>query len=243
VPKKLTYVAAALLLAAIAAWGTRHIASLAPRRAAKSYISVLARGDTAAARSLGLGSAAFAAATLKGQDVKPAEVRAVDSTLAALGRGWALVEAEVELLLADGTADAGWYRLELVKADDSWKVVDFRAAPPRLSGVGLPAWGKDVEVASAVFTEYLRLLLQGEYAEAAKLAVGPARAAQEQQAQVFGKAPLFREVSEVSTRPLWKRAKYLALVADYRIDGRPVRVVALMYQTGQGWRVVHVREA
>lgn len=232
--------AAACLFVAFGAW--RYAAGLGPKRAAREYVLALARGDARAAQNVALGSAAYAAAGLQGEDVRPAEVRSVDAYLSTLGRGWALVEAEAELVLSDGTADVGWYRLELVKADGGWKVVDFRPVAPRLSGVGLAAWGRDAGAAGDAFTEYLRLLAQGRYAEAARLAVGPARAAQEREIQVLGKAPLFKEVSEVSARPLWRRGKYLALAADYRVDGRTVSVVVLMYRTKQGWRIAGVSE-
>lgn len=240
--RKVVYIAVVLAFAVFAAYTVWHVSSLGPRRVAESYVVALARGDAAAAKNVSLGSAAYAAAGLQGGDVRPAEVRSVDAYLVALGRGWALVEVEAELVLSDGTADAGWYSLELVKADEGWKVVDFRPVPPRLFGVGLPVWGKDADAAQSVFRDYLSLLAQGKYGNAARLCVGPARAAQEREAPVFGKAPLFKEVGGVSARPLWRRGKYLELLAEYRADGRPVKVVVLMYRTGQGWRIVQVTQ-
>ena len=108
--------------------------------------------------------------------------------------------------------------------------------------MGLPAWGKEAGAAREVFAEYLRLLSQGKYAEAARLAVGPARAAQEREIQALGRVPLFKELSGVSTRPLWRRGKYLELLAEYRADGRLVKVAVLMYRTGQGWRIAGVSQ-
>lgn len=115
--------------------------------------------------------------------------------------------------------------------------------PPRLSGVGLPAWRKEVKAAREVFAEYLRLLSQGKYAEALRLAVGPVRAAQERWAQALAKAPLFKEVSGASAKPLWRRGKPFELLAEYRADRRSVRVVALMYPTGHGGRIVDIAQA
>lgn len=236
--------AALFILALVAGFGVwRGAAGFGPRRAAQEYMLALARGDAAAAQAVSSGEAAYAAGRLKESGVPAARAAAVKAYLAALGRGWALVEAEAELVLGDGTADAGWYRLELVKADDGWRVIDFQPAPPRLAGVGLPAWGKGAREAESVFRDYLSLLARGKYAEAAKLAVGPARAAQERGTQAFGKAPLFKEVSEVSARLLWRRGKYLALLAEYQADGWLVKVTALMCRTTQGWRIAQVSQA
>lgn len=232
--------AAAIVLCGFGAWP--NIAGLGPRRAAAEYLCALARGDAAGAKDVSLGGAANAAAGLKDSGVQAAQVVSARTFLSALGRDWALVEAEAELVLSDGTADVGWYSLELTKTDDGWKVIDFRLAPPRLAGVGLPGWGKGTEEAASVFREYLSLLGQGKYMEAASLCVGPARAAQERQTPIVGKAPLFKEVGEASVRPLWRRGKYLALLAEYQADGRPVKVVALMCRTGEGWRIAGVSQ-
>ncbi|MBC7104442.1 MAG: hypothetical protein H5T97_00710 [Firmicutes bacterium] len=89
-----------------------------------------------------------------------------------------------------------------MKADHDWRVIGFRPVLPRLSGVGLPVWGKDAEAAEFVFRGYLSLLSQGNYMEAAEFCVGSVRGVQERQAQVLGKAPLFKEVIKVLARLL-----------------------------------------
>lgn len=232
--------AAVVAVAGYGAW--RYAAGLGPRRVAGEYVASLARGDPKSAKNLSVGSAAFAATRLEGLNAK-AEVQKVRAFLAVLGSGWAVVGVEAELVLADGTADVGWYEVELVRDGGSWKVAALREAPPFVSGVGLPARGKDAEEAKAVFQEYLSLLSQGRYAEAARLCVGPARTAQEKQAPVLGSAPIFKEVGRVSSKPLWRRGRYLALFASYGADGRQVKTVVLMYRTFQGWRIIRADQA
>ena len=234
--------AALCLVAGFGAW--RWVAGLGPRRAAEEYVLALARADAAAAQSVSSGEAAYAAARLKDSGARAARAASARAWVLALGRGWVLVEAEAELLLSDGTADAGWYRLQLVRVTGDWKVVDFQAALPRLSGVGLPSFSRRVpEEALGVFREYLSLLAQGKYSEAARLCVGPARAAQEREAAVLGRAPLFREVGEVSAKPLWRKGGFLAFEAEYGAGGRPVKAVVLMRRTGQGWRIAGVSQS
>lgn len=229
-----------LLVAAVAFYAAgQYVAALGPRRAAEGYLTALALGEAGRALEGSVGNAAYAASRLEEEAVKARDVR-VGTAVTAKGREWAEVEATAEMTLGDGSADVSWYVLEAVKANGNWKVADVQPVPPRLSGVGLPAQGEDVDAAKGVFVEYLRLLSQGSYAEAAKLTVGPARAAQERQAEMLGKAPLFEEVSEVSARPLWRRDEYLKLLAEYEIDCRPVTVTVLMCRTGQGWRVAGV---
>ncbi|MGB9886796.1 MAG: hypothetical protein ACPLRW_07360 [Moorellales bacterium] len=231
---------AACLVAGFGVW--RYAAGLAPRQTAAEYVAALARGDSKTARGYSAGSAAFAATKLEGVEAK-AQVQRVRSFLSALGRGWAVVNLETELVLADGTADVGWYEAELVRDGAGWKVLALQEVPPFLSGVSLPVWSGCVEAATTVFREYLSLLSRGEYVEAARLCVGPARAAQERQAPALGKAPVLKDVGEVSARPLWRRGGYIAILASYRADGRPVKIAVLMYRTVQGWRIVRVDQA
>lgn len=230
----------ACLVGGFGVW--RYAVGLAPRKTAAEYVVALARGDSKTAKSYSAGSAAFAATKLDGVQAK-AQVRRVRSFLSALGSGWAVVDVEAELVLADGTADVGWYEAELVRDGEGWKVLALREVPPFLSGVSLPVWSGDVEAAKTVFREYLSLLSRGKYVEAARLCVGPARVAQERQAPAIGRAPVLRDVGEVSARPLWRRGRYIAILASYWADGRPVKVTVLMYRTSQGWRIIRVGQA
>lgn len=232
----------AVLILVLAGWTYLETAVTPVEEAVEQFFSLLAAGDVEGAKDLAAGQTLYLLSRPQDAGIPAGKVVRQDVEVTASGNGWAQARATVEIELADGSVDLGWYALEMVRANGSWNVVDLRPVPPYLSGVGLPAWGEDVAAAKEVFEDYLRKLSQGSYAEAAKLTVGPARAAQEQQAPAFGKAPLFKEVGEVLARPLWRRGKYLKLLAEYEVDGRPVKVVMLMYRTARGWRVAGVSQ-
>lgn len=209
-------------------------------QAARSYLQAMATGDLAAAREVSEGRAAEAAGKLEGKNLA-ARVDEVSTSVQALGRGWARVKATVELTLQDGTADVGWYELELLKGGEAWKVYSFRETGPRIEGrcIGRPGM-EELREAEAVFKGYLDDLAAGRYKEAARWLAGPAFREHLAASDVLGRGELLDVVGDLSLTPLAQDGKLLIARCDYRVGEKETSMVATFYRTAQGWRVVQV---
>ncbi|MBE3573804.1 MAG: hypothetical protein IMW95_12805 [Moorella humiferrea] len=209
-------------------------------KAAHSYLQALATGDLAAAREVSEGRAAEAASRLEGKNLA-ARVDDVFTSVQALGRGWARVKATVELTLADGTADVGWYELDVANETGGWKVVSFREYAPDLSGWSL-IWGrsKDVAAAREVFAGYLDALAAGKWDEAVKYLAGPARRSMEASREVLGKGKVIGRVDGLQAKLVWARGKEVMVGFSYKVDSRDVDLVAVFYQTKDGWKIIEI---
>lgn len=238
--------AALLVLAVTCFTGWRALASRGPAAAARAYVSALAAGDAGAAKNASTGSAAAAASRLEGRGLSAA-VSSVEVHIAALGRGWALAEAAVELLLPDGAADAGWYALELAKGPDGrWRAASFRessSGAPCPGGVTLPVTGSAVRGAEAVFKGYVDALAAGDWQGAARFLAGPARAAHESSAAALGKGAPFGTVEGLASKGLYRRGKLLVVEHRYALDGRDVVVAARYWKTSQGWKITGITQS
>jgi hypothetical protein len=95
-----------------------------------------------------------------------------------------------------------------------------------------------VDAVSSVFTNYLQLLTQNRYQDAAKLLAGDARVAHESDTSALGKAPLFKYAGSVYLTPLWRRGDQMVARADYRIDGRAISAIVRFIQLGDGWHIL-----
>lgn len=237
--KVLLSLTAALVLAVFGFGAWRLSAAAPPKRAAEAYVRALASGDAETALDYSSGSAAFAASRLRGSKVT-AKVEDVSCSVAALGRGWARVLTTVELTLQDGTADVGWYTLDVVKAGREWKVVSFREAEPEISGTGLFVKKTDVAAAKQVFESYLDGLAAGDWQGAAKFLVGPIRRNQEMGAAVLGKGAVIGKTEGLQAEPAWERGKSLVVKLGYRLEGKYVSVITAFYRTGQGWKIAKI---
>lgn len=229
---------AALLLAALLpfAWaGGRALAARGPEAAAGAYLAALCGGGDAAGVSAG--RARFQAAA---RDLPRAELVRADAAAAALGKGWAEVLAFAEVRLADGSHDAGWYRMTVVRQDGDWKVVSFAEADPWPSGSWPFAAARDASAAREAFDGYLDALAGNRYAEAAGFLCGSARRAHEAGAAVLGKAPLFRQAEVSSLIPVWRRGSLMACRAEYVVDGHEARAVVRFAKLSDGWRILGV---
>ncbi|MGI9862545.1 hypothetical protein SDD30_14285 [Moorella naiadis] len=211
-----------------------------PQRAADTYIHALASGDVDGGKAVSSGKAAEAAGKLEGQNLA-ARVDEVSTSVQALGRGWARVEATVELTLQDGTADVGWYDLDVVKEAGGWKVASFREYAPNPSGWSL-LWGrsKDVAAAKEVFAGYLYALAAGKWDDAVKYLAGPARKSMEASRDVLSKGKIIGKVDDLQAKLVWARGKEMMIRFNYKIDGRETGVMAVFYETKYGWRICHI---
>ncbi|MCL6557717.1 MAG: hypothetical protein K6U74_02730 [Firmicutes bacterium] len=225
------------LMASYITWSA--LASGPPLRTAESYVRALAGGDAGTALKLSTGTAAWAASRLKESDVS-VKIESVKCSVVASSRSWARVTVAVELTLRDGSADVGWYSLDVTKTGQEWKVVSFHEAEPDLSGVSLLVKQADVEAAKQAFQQYLDALTTGDMQSAAKHLAGPARKAQEMGAAVLGKGAVVGKVEGLKAEPAWERGKEMAVRFDYSIDGRSVSVLSTFYRTTQGWKIVKV---
>ncbi|WP_307403361.1 hypothetical protein [Desulfofundulus luciae] len=230
---------AALLLAVLGYGAWRVSTSAPPKRVAEAYVRALAAGDAEAALQYSSGSAAFAASRMKDSKVL-AKVEDVSCSVAALGRGWAKVLATVELTLQDGSADVGWYSMDMTKTGQGWKVASFREAEPDMSGVSLFVSGAKADAAKRVFQGYLDALAAGDWQGATKYLAGPARRSQEMGAAVIGKGVVIGKVEELKAEPVWKRGEEAVIRFNYIVDGRNVSVLAFFYRTVDGWKITEI---
>ncbi len=219
------------------AWGLWHsVATRGPEVATRAYVEALCLGSDAAAVSAG--EARFRAAALG--EVSRADPVRVEARAVAVGEDWAEVRIYVEVKLADGSDDAGWYRMAVVREDGVWKVVSFAKADPWPSGSWPFASARDVSAAREAFAGYLEALAGNRYAGAARFLCGPARRAHEAGAAVLGKAPLFREAEVSSLVPVWRRGNLMACRAEYAVDGRQAKAVVRYAKLTDGWRILGV---
>lgn len=206
-------------------------------KTADEFLCALAGGDIPEAVLVG-GQVAYKLAQARENELPRAEVTTVDTETVAASEKWARVRAIVELTLADGSPDIGWYELELINQDD-WKIVNVRETVPMVAGRGRRVSDKDLAETRAVFERYLSLMAAGKYEQAAKECLaGPARRGQEAGASALGKATVIKDVRDLKATALYGRDKLAVVDCRYRADERPVRVLATFWRTTQGWRVV-----
>ncbi|MDI6906444.1 MAG: hypothetical protein QMC81_02990 [Thermoanaerobacterales bacterium] len=207
-------------------------------QAAAHFLRTVSSGDVAEAKTLAAGQVAYNVAQAGKNGLPKAEVVGVDTEAVAASDKWARVRATVELTLADGSPDVGFYELELVN-EDGWKVVNVRETAPVVAGRGHRVSDEDLAEMRTVFERYLHLLAAGKYDQAAKECLaGPARRGQEAGASALGKAAVIKDVRNLKAAVLYGRDKLAVVDCRYRADERPVRVVATFWRTTQGWRVV-----
>ncbi|OIQ08711.1 lumazine-binding domain protein [Moorella thermoacetica] len=218
----------------------QHVMAMPPRNTVEVYLSALASGDRERAKSVSTGRAAEAAEKLEGKNLA-ARVDEVSTSVQALGRGWARVKATVELTLADGTADVGWYELDVMKEAGGWKVVSFLEGAPDLSGWSLVLGrARDVEAAKEVFVGYLDDLAAGKWDEAVKYLAGPARKSMEASRDVLSKGKIIGRVDDLQAKLVWASGKEMVVEFSYKVDGRNVNLMTTFYRTIDKWKVVEI---
>ncbi|WP_156274763.1 hypothetical protein [Neomoorella glycerini] len=208
---------------------------------AETYLRALASGDAEGAKAVSSGKAAEAAGKLEGKNLS-ARVDEISTSVQALGRGWARVEATVELTLADGTADVGWYELDVMKEAGGWKVMSFHEDEPDLSGWSL-LWGRagDLAAAREVFVGYLDTLAAGKWDDAVKYLAGPARKSMETSREVLGKGKVIGKVDDLQAQLVWVSGKEMVVKFSYKVDGREVNKIAMFYKIGKRWYIIHIQ--
>lgn len=226
-----------LLIVSYGIWHTSAV--VPPCRAAEAYIRTLAAGDVETALKYSSGNAAYAASRLKDSHVT-AQVDCISCSVASLGWGWARVIATVELTLRDGSADVGWYSLDVVKASQDWKVVSFQENGPELSGTSICVNSANMEAAKQVFESYLAELAAGDWQASAKYLIGPARRSQEMGAAILGKGAVIGKVEALRAIPVWEKGKEIMVRFGYKVKNRDVSVIVELYRTGQGWKITRV---
>ncbi|AEG15970.1 hypothetical protein Desku_2438 [Desulfofundulus kuznetsovii DSM 6115] len=240
--KKTIFILAAILIFSVLGYNIwRVCASVPPKKAAENYVRALATGNVDTPLKYSSGDAAFAVSRLKGSKVT-AKVEDVSCSVGALGRGWAKVLATVELTLQDGSADVGWYSMDMTKTGQGWKVASFREAKPDMSGVSLFVSGAEADAAKRVFQGYLDALAAGNWQGATKYLAGPARRSQEMGAAVIGKGVVIGRVVDLKVVPVWKRGKSMLVRFGYHVESRDVSVLAGFFRTKQGWRIVKINQ-
>jgi hypothetical protein len=195
---------AVLLPVVFAAWQASRRVPIA--RTAGNFLGAVVSGDAERAGKLSAGSAAWRAKNA-GQPVA-AEVADIRISVPNVGRDWAEASAFVEFVLRDGSHDAGWYKLELVRKNGC-KVASVSEATPWPSGLWSFAGKKDAQEAKETLASYLRNLAENRYQEAGKYLCGPARQAHEKGAGVLEKAPLFRRIESVNVAPVWRKGNIM----------------------------------
>jgi hypothetical protein len=223
-----------LAVAGIAAW--TGLTSHASVHAAERFLTALCAGDLPKARELSAGRVAW---DLSRQPSLPeAEVVDLDVSVVARSDKWAKVRARLEVVLADGTHDVGWYDMNLVRNEQGWVVT-------HMDDTGLPVFGwgfgKSVEAdLRAVMETYLRTLAQGDYDGAGRFLAGPARRAHERAAPMLGQGRVISAFEEVDGEVLWSDGKRAVARFSYKADGRDVAVQVFAYRTGEGWKLVQI---
>lgn len=237
----LLIIAAMVIAGLLLIFALQYVMAMPSRHTAEVYLRALATGDVDGAKAVSSGKAAEAAGKLEGKNLA-ARVDEVSTSVQALGRGWARVKATVELTIADGTADVGWYELDVIKEVGSWKVVSFREDAPDLSGWSL-VWGRtgDVAAAKEVFAGYLDALAAGKWDEAVKYLAGPARKSMEASRDMLGKGAVFGKVESLQAKLIWARGKEMMVKFGYKANGRDIVVLADLHRTIQGWRIIGLR--
>lgn len=226
------------LFASYSVW--RIMSTNQPRHASETYIKALATGDAVTASGISSGNAAVIAAKLKKNNIT-AKVESIDTSVAAIGKGWARVLATVDLTLQDSSVDAGWYTLDLVKTDQGWKVITFAESDSSdISGVRI--FGGDLEEPRKVFEAYLDTLANNRWQEGARLLVGPARRSMEMSSDILGKAPFIGKAEYLQLKPLWSHDKTLVSSFSYRLNNRDVSVTVEFYKTSQGWKIRKIEQ-
>jgi len=233
--KKFRIIIALIVCLSFLATGWKIHIRAAPAKTAESFIQAVTIGDASTALKFSSGSAAWAAEKVNTQaDIVQAQV-----TIPNIGRNWCQALAFVEISLSDGSYDAGWYELNLVKQKD-WKVISLSEASSWVSGFGFTT-KKDTQEAKTAFSSYLKELASGRYQEAGKFLCGPARRAHEAGTDTL-KAPLFKQVDNITISPLWRKGNQMVCEAKYKIDNRNVSVIVQFLKLQDGWHILKISQ-
>lgn len=216
------------------AWTTAIRA--APAKAAQTYIQALATGDIDTALRTATGTAAWAA---KNSHADKVQVVTLDTVVTEVRTNYAEVSVYAELQLADGSHDAGWYRLILVRSDQ-WRVVSV-SENLWYSGIRRPVYEREQQEMVGTVEEYLSALTRGDHQEAVKRLCGPARRAHEQSEAVFKHLPA-KSVGSVEVKPVWRRGNQTVCRAEYELDGRQVTVLVHLAKLSDGWRIAAISQ-
>lgn len=221
-----------LTVAGIAAW-----VGLTPHpsvHAAERFLTALCAGDLPKARELASGRVAWDLA--RQPSLPKAEVVDLNVSVVARSDKWARVQVGLEVVLADGTHDVGWYDMDIVRAGQGWVVTHMEDA-------GLPVFGwgfrKSVDLRE-VMEAYLTALARGDYAGAGRFLAGPARRAHEQAAPMLDRGSVIDSFRGLRAETLWSDGKRAVARFSYKADGRDAVVQAFAYRTGEGWKLVHI---
>ncbi|NSW83617.1 MAG: hypothetical protein HPY90_10170 [Syntrophothermus sp.] len=238
---KKIFIAVGVLLLTIAGlagvlYGEAVVAAGSPKETAKNFAVALAEGDVDRAASLAVGEVAFKVSQAKG-NLPAAKVDSIGCRTRAIGRGWAKVDVQMELTLADGSVDVGWYTTELVN-EDGWKVAAFRESQPELSGMTFFTGSPDG--VKKAFEGYAKALSEGDYTGAGKYLVGPARRLHEQSAPVLGKGKVLGTVEDVQAETIYQQGKVRVVRVKSLVDRREVELLVVGVQVKSGWKIAYV---
>jgi hypothetical protein len=236
--KTVVFIVSILLLSGLAYGGWRLFFLSPPLRAAETYMEALAAGDVEKAVHYSSGNAAFLAERVK-QTHPKAKVRGISSSVIGMGHSWAAVLVTVELKLADGAIDVGWYTVDTVRSEEGWKVIAAREREPEMTGTSLWEAGSKDEI-KTVFEEYMKALVSGDWGKAGSFLVGPAKRKHDLSTEALSKSPVVKSFSDSECKLLFKKRNEVVVQMSYRADGRPVAVLVYGIYTSEGWRIADI---
>lgn len=208
------------------------------------FINSIVENDWPKAESLSVGKARWTLIDRKEQvkSIKPARIENVDVKVDARGDMWAKTSVVIDEQLADGDWNTLWYDVELINAG-TWYVSRVELSRPIIQSGGRP----DSEVLESVksdmktvLTAYLNELIKGSVKESSKYLSGQARVNNDMSSAVLGKAPLFKEISEVEILPDWVKENDAVTFAKYTVEGRKNMVLVKFHKNAGGWQITDI---
>lgn len=218
---------------------TAGLKAAAPEATARAFFEAMAAGDYEAAAQFALGHLSTSLSLEESAAIDRSRIGALQVAIEASSDAWAAGTVRVENQLTNGHWDVLWYQIQLAKTGDGWRVVRVSPAGPTYAGKGgdLPA-----DFSGQAFTDYLALMADGRWSEAADRLVGIARITHETSQTTLGAAgqPLFESYTQPTLSLLWAQPDTVVMHAAYTVDNRPVVAQVTFVRTQGGWYVADV---
>ena len=211
--------------------------------AAEQFVQHLCNKEIEQARTLSIGEVNHALRSRGGDPVLIATLSRLSTEVTAHSENIAIVNVTADIQQTDGTYDTTWYQMFLIKEQDNWKVA--RIQPFNFMYGAVSGKSSNLDLApvgdlKSAFMAYVEAMAGGNWEEAGKCLVGPAKTAHTAARNILGKGQIIQKIDSLELKPAWACKTDIITRAIYKMGNRDIEVIIHFHLTGGGWKIAEI---
>jgi len=209
----------------------------------EQFVQYLCNKEIEQAIALSTGEVNHALGSRGGDPVLTATLRRLDTEVTAHSKNIALVNVTADIQQVDGTYNTTWYQILLINKQDNWKVAriqPFNFMGGVIGGKTGNLESAQVEYLKTSFLAYTEAMAGGNWEEAGKYLVGPAKTAHNASNNILSKGQIIQDINSLELKPAWASKTDIISRATYKMINRDIEVIIHFHLTDGGWKIAEI---